>query len=124
VLSIVIDQLIQNNIILQISELADLINPEVTDKSIAISMGLGLLVIIYFSYCLLGLFLFWNLARHIFLSGFIIFLPTHLLLGVTVSSGLSRLCYELAILLCGVTLTLIYTSPVKDYFSTKTRKKK
>jgi len=69
-------------------------------------------------YSCIGLLLLKNSARYVFLIAFTLIIPLHLLLGVSVQSGLSRIFYDTGLLFSGGLLTLIFTDPTKYFFRT------
>jgi len=82
--------------------------------------GFALLAVIFSFYIFIGLLLFWDSARLIYLIGFFIFMPVYFFTGVIVSSATGQALFDISSVLSGVILALIYYSPVKSYFTEKT----
>jgi len=69
------------------------------------------------TYSFIGLLRFKKRARYVFLAMFVFIIPIYLLLGVSVQSGLSRIFYDVGLLMSGVVLASIYSNPLKIYFT-------
>ncbi len=65
---------------------------------------------------LIGLLLFKSWARHLYLAGFILFMPLYPFMGVTVYGGFNQMFYDISMLMSGAILALMYFSPVANYF--------
>lgn len=74
-------------------------------------VGVAMAIISFF-----GLLKFWGPARHIYLAGFLIFIPIIPALGITITSGVAQILYDVGSLTSGMILALIYFSPVKELF--------
>ncbi len=116
------DLIISDPIVNQITEFAESIEPEWSDAKLFTILGFVILWIIYIIYTFVGLLLFWNIARHIYLAGFIIIIPMYFIVGVTVTSGIEQALYDAGSVLSGVLLALIYFSPVKQFFVGKSNR--
>lgn len=113
----VVDLIVPDPIVEEVTSYAESLEPEWSDARLFALMGFLLLGIVYVIYTLLGLLLFWNMARHVYLAGFFFLIPMYLVLGVTVTSGIGQILYDAGSVLSGVILALIYFSPVKDFFT-------
>ena len=76
-----------------------------------------ILMLLTAAYSLIGLLGFKKRARYVFLIMFVFIIPIYLLLGVSVQSGLSRIFYDVGLLMSGVVLASIYSNPLKTYFT-------
>jgi len=76
-----------------------------------------ILMLLTAAYSLIGLLRFKKRARYVFLIMFVFIIPIYLLLGVSVQSGLSRIFYDVGLLMSGVVLASIYSNPLKTYFT-------
>jgi len=68
-----------------------------------------------------GLLLFWNFARHLFLFASVLLLVITPFMGPYIASGVNQTLYSVVNLLSGLILGLVYFSPVKSYFAGKTK---
>jgi len=75
------------------------------------------LMLLSAAYSFIGLLRFKNRARYVFLAMFVFIIPIYLLLGVSVQSGLSRIFYDIGLLMSGIVLTSIYSNPLKNHFT-------
>jgi hypothetical protein len=67
----------------------------------------------------IGLFVFWRPARPLFLVTMVLFLLPTLLGGPHVDDGLSGTLAEIVSIITGVILSLIYFSPLEDFYEKK-----
>lgn len=113
------DLIFSDPLVKQISEYAESLEPEWSDTRIYVSIGYVLICIFYMLYTFLGLLLFWNSARHVYLAGLIILTPLcpALGIGVMITSGISQALYDIGSILTGVVLALIYFTPIKKHFT-------
>ena len=117
--------LIFNNPVLdQIIEYSNTLTPQWSDTKINILTGVGVVSALYFLYIFIGLMLFWNSARLLYLAGFIAFIPLYLALGITVISPIEQVLLDASNVLAGMILALIYFSPIKQRFTDKTNSEK
>ena len=91
---------------------------EVSDAKAILFAVLVFLEIVFIIVCLVGLLKFKSWGRKLYLASFLLMLPLYPLMGIYVSSGLGQLFADVAMILSGVILALIYYSPVAKYFET------
>ncbi len=113
------DMVVQNETVGRMSEYYTTLEAEWSDTKMILMTGYFLLALVWTFYTFLGLLLFWNSARHIYLLGFIVFLPMYWVAEVIVSSGVAQTLCDTAMVLSGFILALIYYSPVQSYFIKK-----
>jgi len=102
-----------------VTEFSEALQTDWSKSKMYLIGGFGLLGIFSICYSFIGLLLFWNSARLIYLLSFIIFIPVYPFLGISVSSATSLALCESASVLSGVILALIYFSPIKSDFTEK-----
>ena len=108
-----------NPVLDQIIEYSHSLMPQWSDTKIHILTAVGVLAGLYFIYIFIGLMLFWNSARLLYLVGFIAFIPLYLALGITVISPIEQILLDASNVLAGMILALIYFSPIKQRFTEK-----
>jgi len=64
----------------------------------------------------IGLLRLQHAARYAFIAVFIFMIPIYFLLGISVQSGVSRIFYDMGLLMSGSLLVIIFTKPVKGFF--------
>jgi tryptophan-rich sensory protein len=111
-----IDILWPSEITEQLTAYAEQLEPEWSDTKLAFLIVWAFALIICMIGSLIGLLLFKNWGRILFLLGFVITLPMYSFLGVTVSGSISELLYDLGAYGDGAILALCYFSPVAKYF--------
>jgi hypothetical protein len=77
-------------------------------------VGIPLLVALVVS--IIGLYCFWRFARPLTVIAWIVGLILQVFVGPTVDSGLATSLYELAAILTGIILAVIYITPAKAWF--------
>lgn len=117
------DVIFQDSVIIKLNEYAETLEPEIQEDSLNLIIGALVFAVIYLLYSFIGLILFWNMARHVYLVGFVIILPMEIFMGPVIMSGLRTFVYDFAMVLCGFLLALIYSSPVNEYFTVKSNKR-
>lgn len=117
------DVIFQDSVIIKLNEYAETLEPEIQQDSLNLIIGALVFAVIYLLYSFIGLILFWNMARHVYLVGFVIILPMEIFMGPVIMSGLRTFVYDFAMVLCGFLLALIYSSPVNEYFTVKSNKR-
>ncbi len=100
-------------------EYSETLEPEWSDNMMILMGGYFLLGLVITFYTFLGLLLFWNYARHIYLLGFILSLPMYWVAEIIVSSGVAQALCDTVFVLSGFILALIYFSSVKTFFVEK-----
>ncbi|MEZ5537059.1 MAG: hypothetical protein R3F02_15730 [Thiolinea sp.] len=110
------DNLWQNSVQKQVFEYAYNLESAVEVGESLVLVTLAFLAILFSITSIIGLMLFKNWARHLYLATLILSATSYPFQGVSIFSGLSQLFYDTSILLFGVILCLIYYSPVADYF--------
>lgn len=114
--SVSIDLIWQQDSVLFVSEFSDsLVDLDLLTNNLLmiylIVMGLCA------AYSFIGLLRLQSYARYLFLAIFVFMIPVYLVLGITIQSGLSRILYDAGLLMSGILLTLVFTHPVKYYFT-------
>ena len=102
-----------------VTDFVETLEEDWSELKMFLIVGLGLLGLLLSCYSFIGLLLFWNSARLIYLLGFIFSIPVYPFLDISVSSGTNLALCDTATVLSGVILALIYFSPVKTYFIEK-----
>lgn len=116
------DDIFADDLIIQLREYAETLEPEWSDTKLFVLIGLAGIGILYVLYTLIGLLLFWSMARHVYVAGYILFLPLYPLMGYSVYSGMAQSINDVTMVLSGVLICLAYTSPVKGYFEKPNRR--
>ncbi len=119
VLAGVYDFIWPSEIITQISDYAYEIEPEYSDFQIMIVSVIAVLLLVCAAVSFVGLLLFKNWGRHLYIAGFIIAFPLYPFMGVSVVSGANQLIYDLAMVLSGVLIAVCYYSPISKQFTNK-----
>jgi len=81
---------------------------------VLVALGIPLLIALVVS--IVGLYCFWRFARPLTVIVWIIGLIFQVFAGPTVDSGLATSLYELAAVLTGIILAVIYITPAKVWF--------
>ena len=115
----IIDSIFPNEVVALLTEYADTLESDWSETQTILIGGYLLSCIVYYLYTFLGLFLFWNSTRLIYLLGFFVFIPVYFFIGVDVASATGRVLFGATDVLAGFILALIYFSPVKSYFMEK-----
>ena len=79
-----------------------------------VAMGIPLLIALVVS--IIGLYCFWRFARPLTVIVWIVGLILQVFAGPTVDSGLATSLYELAAVLTGIIIAVIYITPAKVWF--------
>ena len=116
----IIDWVFPDETVALLTKYSDALESDWSNTQAILISGYLLVCVVYFLFSSLGLLLFWNSARLIYLLGFIIFMPVYFFAGVNVSSATGQALIDTTNVLSGVILALIYFSPVKLYFTEKT----
>lgn len=116
----IIDWVFPDETVALLTKYSDALESDWSNTQAILISGYLLVCVVYFLFSSLGLLLFWNSARLIYLLGFIIFMPVYFFTGVNVSSATGQALIDTTNVLSGVILALIYFSPVKLYFTEKT----
>lgn len=88
---------------------------DVTAGHIALA-AVGIPLLIAFVVSIIGLYRFWRFARPLTVIVWIVGLIFQVFAGPTVDSGLATSLYELAAVLTGIILAVIYMMPAKAWF--------
>ncbi len=91
---------------------------EVGDPFVIVGFSLALTPLFIVS--MVGMFVFWSPARHLFLAGAVLGLPFLALLGPQVLSGLSAALSGAFYTVTGALLVLLYVPPVSQLFKRET----
>ena len=67
-------------------------------------------------YSFVGLLRLQSNARYYFIAMLVFTIPINLLLSISVDSSLSRISYDIGLIMSGVLVVLIFTDPIKYYF--------
>ena len=100
----------------KISNYAYEIDPGMQDENLVYFGAFAVFSLLLAAASIIGLLMFKNWGRHLYLAGFFLYIPLYPFMGVTVSSGLSQVFYDLSMIASGSILALIYFSPVAQYF--------
>lgn len=100
----------------QVADFAYQLEPEVEGIGQTILFATLMVALVLCIASFVGLLLFKNWSRLLFLACFVLFLPVYPFIGITVSSGTSQIFYDLSMMTSGAVLALIYCSPVADYY--------
>ncbi len=116
ILSGFVDFIWPNEITEQVTSYAEELEQEWSDTQQVVFVLDLFLVVLCSVGSFIGLMLFKNWGRILFLLGFALVAPLYWLLGTPVSSPLSQLLYDLGAYGEGAILVLCYFSPVAKYF--------
>ena len=120
-LSGIIDFIWSNEIANQVMSYAEGLEPELSETETLFFMGSFILIALCLIASVIGLMLFKNWGRILYLFLFVLglFLPLYSPINYIVTSPLSQFFYDLSCFGEGAILALCYFSPVTKYFETK-----
>ena len=115
-LSFCIDFFWQRDLVLFVSEFSEsLLDMSLLRRNAVV--GFFIVISLIAAYSFIGLIRLQSSARYYFLVMLTITIPINLLLDILVESSLSRILSDVGLILCGILVVLIFTDPVKHYFS-------
>jgi hypothetical protein len=120
ILSIVYDFFCADPIAEKLFAYQDILEPDWSDTKLYLLAGTISLAVLTALVGFVGLLVFWNFARHLFLSACVLFLVITPFIGPYITSGANQALYNVVNVLSGLILGLVYFSPVKHYFVSET----
>lgn len=92
------------------------IEPEMSIEQLIIVAVLTVIAIIMALASFVGLMLFKSWSRYVYSIGFSVVFLLYPIIGISVYSGISQIFYDLSMVLSGIIIGLIYTSPLSEHF--------
>jgi len=116
ILSIVYDFFYADAITEKLFVYQDILEPDWSDTKLYLLAGTISITVLAALAGFVGLLVFGNLARHLFLFACVLFLVITPFIGPYIASGVNQTLHDVVNLLSGLILALVYFSPVRNYF--------
>ncbi len=105
-----------SSLVEKIADFAHQEEPALEGVKLILAVGFGAPAFVIALISWVGLFLFKNWARHLWLASFVLIFLAYPFLGITVSGGISQIFYDASMLCAGAIIALVYCSPLREYF--------
>ncbi|NRA24823.1 MAG: hypothetical protein HRU08_10200 [Oleispira sp.] len=100
----------------QVMDYAYDIEPDYMEENELIFFTIMAVIVVLGIASLIGVLMFKNWGRYLYIAGFILMFPLYPFFGIAVYSGYGQAFYDLSMLLSGAIIALMYYSPVAKYF--------
>ena len=114
ILSIVYDFFYADAITEKLFVYQDILEPDWSDTKLYLLAGTISITVLAALAGFVGLLVFGNLARHLFLFACVLFLVITPFIGPYIASGVNQTLHDVVNLLSGLILALVYFSPVRN----------
>ena len=120
ILGIVYDFFYADAITKKLFAYQDILEPDWSDTKLYLIGGSISLAVLTALAGYVGLIVFWNFARHLFLFASVLFLVITPFIGPYIASGVNQTLHDVVNVFSGLILALVYFSPVRNYFVNET----